>query len=411
MFNAFSTALSALSAFSTAVDVVGNNLANLNTTGFKASTVTFHDLVTQSIGDGLGETQVGFGVDRPTTLRQFTQGSIQPSNGTLDMAIQGDGFLVIKTAEDKSLFTRAGNLQVDRNGLLLTATHERVQGWTNSSGRLDTSGPIGDIAVPVGTVRPPSPSSAFSFNLNLNAGAAEGDTFSTSITVYDSLGASHVATIRFTRTDTANEWDYAVTLPDGDFASPVDPLEGTLTFNEQGQLEDPAPDDEPIVYELSGFQNGAADLSLTWSLFDGVRGRLTQFNQPSAVSALTQDGSTAAQLERVGIADGGLIFAQYSDGKQTVVGQVAMAAIRNPESLIAVGNNNYQLSAKSALPAIGVPGTGGRGMIIAGSVESSTVDIAKEFTNLIVLQRGYQANAKIVSTVDELSQETLNLKR
>ncbi|HYP14160.1 MAG TPA: flagellar hook-basal body complex protein, partial [Bryobacteraceae bacterium] len=164
-------------------------------------------------------------------------------------------------------------------------------------------------------------------------------------------------------------------------------------------------------FELSGFANGAADLSLTWNLFDGDRARMTQFKQPSAISALTQDGSPAAQLERVGIGDGGLVFAQYSDGKQTVVGQVAMASIRNPESLIAVGNNNYQLSALTALAAVGIPGTGGRGEIVAGSVENSTVDIAKEFTNLIVLQRGYQANAKIVSTVDELSQETLNLKR
>ena len=126
---------------------------------------------------------------------------------------------------------------------------------------------------------------------------------------------------------------------------------------------------------------------------------------------LASVGLPAAQLVGVGIGDGGVILAQYSNGQQSVIGQLAMASIRNPESLIAVGNNNYQLSARSALPAVGVPGTGGRGTILGGAVENSTVDIAREFTNLIVLQRGYQANARVVTTVDELSQETINLKR
>jgi flagellar hook protein FlgE len=129
------------------------------------------------------------------------------------------------------------------------------------------------------------------------------------------------------------------------------------------------------------------------------------------VAANSQDGFAAAQLVRVGIGDGGRVLAQYSNGQQVAVGQLAMAAVRNPESMIAVGNNNFQLSARSALPAVGLPGTGGRGQIMGGAVEFSTVDIAREFTNLIVLQRGYQANARVVTAVDEISQETINLKR
>jgi len=146
-------------------------------------------------------------------------------------------------------------------------------------------------------------------------------------------------------------------------------------------------------------------------LFNNGAPRLTQFAQPSAVAALQQDGLPAAQLTKVGLANGGMILAQYSNGTQDVVGQLAMATVRNPESLIAVGNSNYQLSAASALPAIGAPGTGGRGTVVGGSVESSTVDIATEFTNLIVFQRAYQANAKIVTAVDQLSQDTINLKQ
>jgi len=162
---------------------------------------------------------------------------------------------------------------------------------------------------------------------------------------------------------------------------------------------------------VTGLANGADDLQITWQLYNGSAARLTQYSQPSAVAANAQDGHPAAQLIRVGIGDGGRVLAQYSNGEQVAVGQLAMASVRNPESMIAVGNSNFQLSARSALPAVGLPGTGGRGQIIGGAVEFSTVDIAREFTNLIVLQRGYQANARVVTAVDEISQETINLKR
>jgi flagellar hook protein FlgE len=420
MFTSFSTALSALSAHATAVDVVGNNLANLNTPGFKTSVVSFHDLVTQSLGAGLGETQVGFGVGRPVTIRQFSQGAIQTSPGQLDAAIQGDGFLIVKDMTGQTIYTRGGNLQVDKDGSLLTSTGERLQGWTETNGVVNTSGPTGDIVVPVGTVRAPLATKAFSFDVNLNAAAPQNDTFQSSIEVFDSLGAAHVATITYTKTATPNQWDYTVEFPLSDVAAATDvtgDLTGTIEFDSNGKLIDPpavdasgnpAPMPQITVDNLT---SGASQMQLTWNLYDGTRPRFTQFAQPNAISANAQDGNAAAQLIRVGLADGGKVLAQYSNGRQTIVGQLAMASIRNPESLIAVGNNNYQLSARTALPAIGLPATGGRGTIIGGAVEYSTVDIAREFTQLIVLQRGYQANAKVITAVDELSQETINLKR
>jgi len=153
-------------------------------------------------------------------------------------------------------------------------------------------------------------------------------------------------------------------------------------------------------------------MAMKWSLYTPLGApRLTQFAQPSQVSANAADGSSSASLTRIGLADGGKIVAQYSNGQQRIVGQLAVASIRNPESLIAAGNNNFQTSAKSAMPAIGVPETGGRGSVIGSALEASTVDIAREFTQLIVYQRGYQANARVVTAVDELSQETINLKR
>ncbi len=413
MFTSFSTALSALGAHATAVDVVGNNLANLNTPGFKASSVSFYDLVTQSLGAGLGETQVGFGVGRPLTLRSFTQGAIQASSGTLDSAVQGDGFLVLKGQQNQVVYSRGGSLVVDKAGTLLTGKGYRVQGWTEVGGKVDTNSPVGDIVIPVGSIKAPQATTAFQFDLNLNAAATAGppaDSFKTSIETFDSLGSSHIVTVAFTKSATANAWDYSITIPDGDVTAPIAPLTGTMQFNSNGQLTTPDVN-TPVNFAIAGLKNGATDINLRWDIYNGQTPRVTQYSQPSAISANSQDGQPSAQLVRVAIGEGGKVLAQYSNGVQSVVGQLAMASIRNPESLVAVGDSAFQLSERSALPAIGTSGTGGRGQILGGAIEASNVDIAKEFTNLIILQRGYQANTRVITTVDEISQETINLKR
>jgi flagellar hook protein FlgE len=202
-------------------------------------------------------------------------------------------------------------------------------------------------------------------------------------------------------------------VTDGDAGTPYDiggTATGTLTFGTDGKLPVPDATTAPIAFDIEGLADGADDLHLSWNLYtDTGEGRITQFGQPSASSASWQDGSPAAQLVHVGLADGGGILAQYSNGDQVVVGQVAMASIRNADTLIAVGNNSFQLSARTATPTIGMPGTGGRGTIVGGRIEASTVDIAQEFTNLIVYQRAYEANSRVVSTADTLSQDTINL--
>jgi flagellar hook protein FlgE len=376
--------------------------------------VSFHDLVTQSLAGG--DTQVGFGVGRPITLRQFTQGAQQTTNGPLDVMIQGNGFFVVSSPNNGTEFTRGGNLQVDKDGNLITTTGEHLQGWMTDGGLLNTNLPIADIVVPVGGVKAPVPTKSFSFDINLNAAATAGpppDTFSDSIKIYDSLGAAHTVTVNFTKNATPGQWDYVISMPPGDFSTAPGDVTGSIHFNSNGVMDQPLSTDTPpqIVIPDGAFADGAAGMTINWSLFNGTTPRITQFGQPSSPSAAAQDGSPAAQLIDVAIADGGTILARYSDGGQTVIGQLAMAAIRNPESLIAVGNNNYQVSGRTALPAIGIPGAGGRGAVIGGSVESSTVDIAKEFTNLIVLQRAFQANAKVITTVDQISQETIALKQ
>jgi flagellar hook protein FlgE len=414
MFTAFSTALSGLDAQATAIDVVGNNLANLNTPGFKASTCAFQDMISQALGGSYSDTQVGFGVGRPVTIREFSQGAIQTTSGNLDAAINGDGFFIVRDSGGSQLYTRAGNLQVDKDGNLITATGDKVQGWTGLNGTVDTTGPVGNLVLPVGALHGPAATKNVSVDLNLNASAQAGSadgTFSTTMDVYDSLGVSHSLTFTFTKSSTANQWDYSVSVPDSDLQNAFTPVKGTLTFNPDGTLATPAQTDPPIDIPIPGLADGAADMDLKWSLYDGLTGRLTQYSQESSPSAINQDGNPAANLIKVSIGNGGQIVAQYSNKQQVVVGQIGMALVRNPESLIAVGNNNYALSGQSAAPAIGLPNTGGRGDIVGSAVEASTADIAREFTNLIVYQRAYEANAKVVTTTDQMSQDTINLKQ
>jgi flagellar hook protein FlgE len=419
LFTSFSTPLSALSAHATAVDVVGNNLANLNTPGYKASVLSFRDLMSQSVGTGVGETQIGFGTARPLTVRHFVQGAVQASTGPLDAAIQGDGFFITRDSRGAVLYTRAGSFKVDAAGNMLTLGGERVQGWTEgANGLVNTNGPIGDIFVPVGTLQSPFATSKFSVDLNLNAAAQAGQpdgVYSTPIEIVDSLGGTHLLTIDFTKSATPNEWSYSVSIAGADIGSTnanEELANGTLTFDSTGRLSVPDATSPSVAVNVAGLVSGAADITMEWELYTPFSApRLTQFGQPSAVSANSQDGTPAASLTRVGIGEGGTLMAQYSNGQQRVVGQLALASIRNPESLIGVGNNNFQASAKTALPAVGPSDTAGRGRILGESLEYSTVDIAREFTNLIIFQRGYQANSRVVTAMDEISQETINLKR
>jgi len=404
----------------TAIDVVGNNLANMNTPGFKTSEVCFSDLVTESLGAGLGTTQVGFGTAQPLTIREFSQGAIQTSAGLMDAAIQGQGFFVTTDSSGNTLYTRAGNFTTDESGNLITDTGQFVQGWTTidpATGEVDTNGPIGNIVVPVGTLKPPTATTALTESLNLDSAstADSSSNFTTPVTVYDSLGNSHVLTLSFQNTGN-NTWSYNVSIPGADVTggtagtpSDITGASGTFSFDANGNLTSPAAG-SPIDFSITGLADGASDMNLSWNPYnsDGS-GQITQFDQPSASSASSQNGSAAAQLVSVGLANGGGIVAQYSDGTQLTVGQVAVASIRNPDTLVAVGNNDFQLSQLTATPAIGMPGTGGRGTVQGASLEASTVDIATEFTNLIVYQRGYEANAHVITTADQLSQDTINL--
>jgi flagellar hook protein FlgE len=411
---AFSIALTGLNAATTALNVVGNNLANLNTVGFKDVSTQFTDLIAQEIGQGTS--QVGEGVSPPLTERQFLQGSIQLTSGAFDAAIQGNGFFVVRNTAGSTLYTRAGNFQLAADGTLQTATGEDVQGWAAANGVLNTTGPVGNIVVPSNALVTPSASTQFTLNMNLNSAGVVGDpttgSFSSPIQVVDSLGATHTLTVDFTKTG-PNAWSYNVTIPGADLASgkagtPSSVAKGNLTFNAQGQLTAPAAG-SPVAIAITGLADGAADLNMNWNLYANGASTVTQYSSASALSGSTQDGVAAAQLTQVGLDTNGQVVAHYSNGSSIVLAQVALAGISNPETLVSVGNNNFQVGAGTATPVVGTAATGSRGSIEGGALESSTVDIAKEFTNLIVYQRAYQANSRVISTTDQIVQDLISL--
>ena len=521
MFTSFSTALSGLNAMTNAIDVTGNNLSNLNTTGYKDQSVSFQELLSESLG-GSASSQVGLGVSRPVTTAQFTQGATQTTGNNYDAAIQGNGFFVVKNADKQTLFTRDGGFQVDANGYLTTTGGQRVQGWMTGNGSsVNTNGALTDIQVPVGETLQPKETTQLALGANLDATATA--TFSTSVTggasgsitvggsnnalnlvadgstyhltlantdttmaaaasdissqltaagssatagvdgngnlliksgasgpsayvqilsgnangtlglsttpttntgvnsnlsavinAVDSLGNTVPVTLSFTKMTQGGQWNYTAAVPSSSVnaGSPTTIASGSVEFSNTGQLIAPSAINGNIALNVSGLSDGAAPMNVNWNLYksDGTP-MLTQFSEASGTSSNTQDGQTAAQLTGFSLGDNGQVLATYSGGSgtQQVVGQLALANVTNPQSLIGVADNNFSLGAGSAAPVIGAAGTGGRGSIQGGAIESSTVNIATEFSNLLTFERSYQADSRVVTVSDEMTQDAVGL--
>ena len=412
----FSNALSGLKANAFAIDVISGNLANLNTYGYKESKVSFQNLVNDSLGTGAGGATVG-GSTVALSTRSFSQGSIQSTNQAFDAAIQGNGFFVLRSKAEQ-VYTRAGNFKVDASGHLLTQQNQNLQGWNAQNGVLSSNTGIADIRVPISSLRQPSPTSQFTITANMNASAVVGTpdaTFSSPIPIVDSQGNSHLVTLTYVKS-AANTWDYTATIPSsaiaGGTGTATTLATGTLTFDGLGHLSAPLPVNSPVSIAITGFNNGASDMTMAWNLYDTVgNATLTQYNQASANLGSTQDGSPSGQLKAMSIGSNGQVLAHYSNGDAVAVAQMAIASVLNPDSMQDLGDNTFGVTSRSSIPAIGLPGTGSRGAITGGALETSTVDIAKEFTNLLTYERGYQANSKVVTTQDDILQETVALKR
>ncbi len=417
MFTTFSTALSALNANTVAVSAVGNDLANLNTTGYKNTEVAFQDLMYESLGGKNGD-QLGLGTGQVQTIRQFTQGGLQTGAGSLDAALQGQGFFVVNNTAGTPMYTRDGTFTKDANGYLVDANGNRVQGWMAANGVVNANGAIGDIQIPTGTIGNPSATQNVAMTMNLNSSAAVGSadgTFSQPITVYDSLGSSHTLTATFTKTAN-NAWDYSVTIPGSDTTAgkagtPTQVAKGSLTFDPNtGLMATPAASSGSVGLAITGLADGAADLGINWNLY-GPSGSplVSQVDQPSAVSGTTSDGGAAAQLTDVTMGDGGDLNAHLSNGKTVVIGQIAVANVQNPDSMLGIGNNDYQVGSTTSPVIVGTAATGGRAQVVGGALEQSTVDIGQEFTSLLSLQQAYGANSRVITTENQILQSTLAL--
>jgi flagellar hook protein FlgE len=417
----FSASLSGLNANQQKLSVIGNNLANLNTVGFKASTVNFADLVSQSIGGpSANPMQIGLGVTTGQVTPSFSQGSIENTGIATNVAIQGAGFFVIGDSSERA-YSRAGNFGFDANGVLVTADGLPVQGYTAIdpvTGQIDTSGQPADIVVPPGVLRAPIPTTSFGSVSNLDASAANGSTFVTSIQIYDSLGVSHVATATYTKT-APNAWTYAITVPGADVTggtagTPFQIANGTLGFNNLGRLttvNGGAAADVTITSPT--WSSGAAAVNFTWDLV-AANGQpaLTGYSSPSSTSSISQNGSPSAAPSSIIVIDqNGELKASFGVGQTITVGILALATFNNPQGLVKLGTNLYSESEASGLANVGMAGTGSRGTLIGSSLEQSNVDIAHEFTQMILAQRGYQASSKGITVADELLVDTLNLKR
>jgi len=411
----FANALSGLTANSNAIGAVSGNLANLNTYGYKNNSISFNDLVNSSLSGAQSSTVIGGSVVSQTS-RNFSQGSIATTNQPYDAAVNGNGFFVLNTPGGQSVFTRGGNFKLDSQGHLITQNGDFVQGWNQINGSVNTTGPIASIVVPTAGIQQSIPTANFEVTANLDASATVGSTagtFTSPMQVYDSQGNPHQLTVTYTKTAT-NTWDYAVTIPSVDIAggtgTTTTVANGTLQFGPNGVLSSPDVTTGAISIPITGLSDGAADLALTWNLYDASANPLvSQFDQQSANLASTQDGAAAGQLTSVNIGQGGSIMASYSNGNTVQIGQLALASVLNPDSLQDLGNNTFGVTTQTATPSIGTPGTGSRGQITGEALESSNVDIATEFTNMLTYERGYQANSKSLTTEDELIQTTVNL--
>jgi flagellar hook protein FlgE len=429
IFGALSTARSGLVATGASLSVIGNNIANVNTVGFKGSRTDFADLLSAQGGGGSAG-KIGLGTRIGRISAAFTQGNIESTARPTDLAIEGNGFFLVSNG-DGNLFTRAGNFRLDSDGKLVTFQGLPVQGF--SLNLLDQ--PVGaprDIQV-TGASSQPRSTSSLSLKANLQADApviAGGfdntsfDTafatsnFTTSMNVFDSLGGKHTLNFFFTRT-AENAWDYNVGVDAGETGGTPGDLAivggGTLGFNTDGSLNAVGTPTATVTFSGAAAQTitldfGTPNTDPVNNPGQGIDG-ITQFAGPSSVSFQSQNGFGAGQLLNLEFSESGIVTGVFDNGQTRPLFQLALANFTAPDQLTPLGNGLFRESVDSGSPAIGTPQSGGLGNIVAGAVEQSNVAIAQEFIDLISTQRSFQANARVITSSDSLLNDLINIVR
>jgi len=403
------SAISALNLHQTYMDVVANNLANVNTYGYKASRVTFQDQFSKTLWNGAGPTenlgginpaQIGLGVRLGAISPNFTQGMLQNTNRNTDLAIQGDGFFIYNNGVT-NLYSRDGSLEIDSEGYLVNgSTGARIQGWmanvVNNIATVDTGMPISALQLPLGATLAQQTQNANLFG-NLDSSQAVGYKYPVTLGVYDSLGDLHSVTVEFELADkSTNTWNWTASGTDVTGS-------GTVTFDHDGQSQTPS----GTIHIAASNSGGAADFDVTLDM-----SRLTQLASNTDLSMTYQDGLAAGSFSSFFVTpQTGEVYGVYSNGMQRLIGQLALASFVNPSGLERVGNNMFMVGSNSGDAAVGAAGTGARGTLAAGYLEGSNVDLGQEFTNMIIAQRGFQASSRVITTSDEMLLELVNLKR
>ncbi len=505
----FSIPLSGLTAESTALSAIANNLSNQNTTGYKDTSVLFSDLFYQTLGTtGSGDPiQVGAGTQVGSMPSLFTQGSVSSTGVDTDVAIQGSGFFVVQNSDGTLNYTRAGDFS-ELNNYLVTSSGQQVLGYPATNGVVNTGGAIAPLQLGAGIISPPSKTGNVELTANLDATATPGTQWSTPIIIYDSLGAPHTLTCSFTNTG-ANTWSYSLSIPGTDLnpvggVTPSGVLRtGFLIFNGNGTLQSTdatatasanlnagagagngtltevtpgassigetiaVAETSPTTFSvtdgsgnvlgtatvgtpflsgkvgftitagsvpfeagdnftvtttpgtlgnvtgipINGLSDGATNMTFNWNVLNGKTPIITQVAAPSSATSAQADGNKSGSLVNFSIGSDGTITGSFSNGQTQALGQVALAAFANNNGLSLDGNTDFSPTLASGQPVVGTPGAGGRGSLSGGALELSNVDIATEFANLIVAQRGFEADAKAVTTFDQITQDTIALKQ
>lgn len=422
MLRSMFSGVSGLRSHQTMMDVIGNNIANVNTVGYKSSSVIFQDLLSQVIrgagvpdqtANGAGGTnpaQVGLGVKIAGITNNFTQGASQLTGRATDLSIQGDGFFVVREG-GQQLYTRAGSLNFDALGRLTTADGSVLQGWTaNATGVINPNAAVGDMSMPLGQSTAPTLTGNIKLGGNLPADAAVGTQIVTSLTVYDVQGTPIDTKFTFAKT-AADAWTVTATMPDQTTQAPV--TVGTANLTWDPTATPPAFNPAPALTLTPTTATGSWSGNTIGVNFgaSGEAQALGQFAGQSSVAALSQDGSALGTLQSFTIGQDGIVTGVFSNGRTRPIGQIALAGFSNASGLEKTGSSLYRASVNSGLPQIGRAGSGGRGTLSGSTLEMSNVDLAQEFTNLIIAQRGFQANSRVITASDELLQDLVNLKR
>jgi len=444
------------------MDVVGNNVSNVNTIGFKKGRVNFQDMLSQTMSGaarptnevgGVNPKQVGLGMSVASVDTIHTQGSLQTTGKMTDIAIQGNGFFILGSGE-KDFFTRAGAFGLDENGTLVNpANGMRVQGWTAETIEgdtvINTAAAIGDMQIPIGGKDPAAATSEVYLACNLDkrtpvipagAGAAQiqEGTWTASFDVYDTFGDVHTLQVNFTRDGVLqNRWIAEVFVDPDDEAGTNTTIEigdennetntffidftnlGTLAGveDEQGDILNEGQIQVPVTFDVlnARIPEGEEVVQQTFNLNVGEIGSavrtVTQFAEKSSTKVFEQNGYPMGYLENFKIDQSGIITGVYSNGTNRMLGQVALASFVNPGGLEKAGESTYIVSNNSGNADVGASGIAGKGKLIAGALEMSNVDLAEQFTDMIITQRGFQANSKSITTSDQMLQELLTLKR